>query len=305
MLTFQRSEAGSIREQNQDVLIAQEEHGIFVLADGDGTHGLQIARQTAERFATELVHLKNLPSPGYASEAFRRLVHGTAEELRLSPLRHPELGSSTASLGVCFVHEAQLFVATIGSVGALARIGSDAYALEPRGIPPLASTLDDDRVNGTLNPAANGAGNGSPGAGFTGEPATETATETSTEPLIFGPHPFQVGDWVLFCSQGLLISQPLTEIVPVVPAIHEDAENLAEALFRRASGRYDGDDRSLALLRFLPADLTRRFPTERVISVDIDRQWKAPLWVPLAALSLIGVIALWLKKRFTDILSKD
>lgn len=133
----------------------------------------------------------------------------------------------------------------------------------------------------------------------------ETATEKLTEPLIFGPHPFQVGDWVLFCSQGLLISQPLTELVSVVPAIHEDAENLAEALFRRASGRYDGDDRSLALLRFLPADLARRFPTERVISVDIDRQWQAPLWVPLAALSLIGVIALWLKKRFTDILSKD
>ncbi|HNV68118.1 MAG TPA: hypothetical protein PKO06_00370 [Candidatus Ozemobacteraceae bacterium] len=300
MLVFQRSEAGTIREQNQDLLLAREEHGIFILADGEGANGRAAAEQAAERLASDLLRLKALSSPAYAADAFPRLIEQTARSLQQSRIQQPEMANTSVSLGICFIHEARLFVATTGRVGALIHLGSDVHTLEPHGIPPLAATLADDRLNGTTSHHPTRACNP--------DPTYSTSSSVSEESFTIsqlGPLSFQVGDWVLFCSQGLLISQPLAEIVPIAPAVHEDAENLANALFQRASARYDGDDRSLALLRFLPADLQLRFPPERVLSVDLDKRWKAPLWIPLALLGICTCLGVWLKKRLSVFLSED
>lgn len=302
MLVFQRSEAGTIREQNQDVLVTRDEHGIFIMADGGGANGRQLAQRTADRLVVELMRLRTYPSSDYADTAFRRLMRTTLEDLRHQRLSHPENVAATVSLGVSLIHEGRLHLATTGSIGALAFLDGQTRLLEPQGIPPLYSVLEDDRLNGILFTASS---DKSPEVDNAMMTAVSHAPDQDLSFRHLGHDFVRVGDWVLFCSPGLLISQPLDEIVPVAPAIHEDAEGITEALFRRASGRYDGDDRSLALLRFLPTDLQRRFPPERVVSVDFDRRWRAPLWVPLAALSAIGLVALWLKKRFRVLWSND
>lgn len=110
-------------------------------------------------------------------------------------------------------------------------------------------------------------------------------------PAYLDPLPVNVGDWVMLCSQGMLISQPLDEILPVIPLIHDDPERLTEALFRKAAARYDGDDRTLVLARFLPSDIARNTISDTIISVDIDRKLRVPLWVLLLISAALATIA--------------
>ncbi len=300
MLVFQQSEAGTIRDQNQDILLSREDQGIFILADGEGVNGRQVATQAAERLSYELLRLKAQPSTTYAANALPRLLQQTARELQQSRLQQPELVGTSVSLAVCFIHEANLLLATTGRAGALAYVSGTTHCLEPRGIPPLATTVGDDRVAGMI---------ANPDAAIHGSvwqsSEQESASEEDSAITLLGPTPLQVGDWIILCSQGLLISQPLSEMASIAPALHEDAETLANALFRRASARYDGDDRSLALLRFLPTDLQRRFPPEKVVSVDFDRHWKVPMWVPMAVLSTAAALGWWLKKRLFEYVSPE
>ena len=92
------------------------------------------------------------------------------------------------------------------------------------------------------------------------------------------------------------MSQPLEELIEVFPLIREDPEKYFMGLFNRASLRYDGDDRSLLLAQLVPRDLVSRLPEDLVISVDFDRKFTVPVWVPLltSLIAFLGMLGAYL-----------
>ena len=275
MLVYSLSEAGSIREENQDVLVSLEDSGIFLLADGFGARGRELAQEVSDRAVSRLQRLQTQPSPGYAEHSFRQILKECTSDIIYASVHQPGFQGSSVALGVVFRHEGHLFLGRFGHVGMLAKVHGNICSMGPASVPPPVATLAN-----ALSPLPQ--------------------ITANTEPHIAGPFPITVGDWVLVCSQGVLLSQPLSEIEPLAPAlVGADAEDLVRGLFHRAGQRYDGDDRSMAFLRFLPADLVRRFPPEQIVSEDYSGTWKVPLWAPLSVLAAAGTFALLLWRRFT------
>ncbi|RCK80302.1 MAG: hypothetical protein OZSIB_3484 [Candidatus Ozemobacter sibiricus] len=317
MLVWQRSDPGTIREDNQDVLVIRDDQGVVLLVDGHGPAGRLVASEVAARLEPELVRLPLYGRPDDAPARLRRLLIETARQIEQDQVAGRLPAHSGVSLATAVVVEGQLIAARVGTAGLLAWSGGRVHRLEPLDLPRLADVLPDLEASRAPKTAPRAAA--SPAAlddrRFLGphddsDPTPEAepgATQAGMAPLrnpeLLGPLPLTVGDWVMVFSEGLLMSQPLAEVARVAGAVQAEPDDLAAALFARASQRYDGDDRTMALARFLPADLRRRFPPDTVIAVDLDRRLRMPLWQPLAVLGSVLVAAgtllllLWRKLR--------
>ncbi|MFZ2960833.1 MAG: hypothetical protein WA705_28480 [Candidatus Ozemobacteraceae bacterium] len=283
MLIWKKSEPGSIREENQDVLLIRDDQGMAILADGRGHSGREAAGAAAEALARRLTALQALARPDTAMAGVEDAIRDTRAEIARRGLGRPGLGETGVDLAVAVIIEGKLMLGRTGPTGMLARIGDDLVQLEPVGLPTLAAASGVD-----------------PDLNDTGKAAIPSSPPPGTDrPLVGGPFPVQPGDWILVCSQGLLVSQPLCEIAPLAGLMHRETDDIAEALFRRAGARYDGDDRTLTVLRLLPNDLKKRRSEDVILETHIDKKFSMPLWMPLAAFATItvGVLAVWSRVR--------
>ncbi|NLI76338.1 MAG: hypothetical protein GX442_07850 [Candidatus Riflebacteria bacterium] len=263
MLVWQRSEPGTIRGENQDVLVVREDQGVLLLVDGRGPGGRDLAHALATHLERELLRLPLYGRPADTPDRLRGIfaeAHRLVRERQVAGQVDPTCGIDVAA---AVVVEGQLVLANAGTGGLLAKVGGTAWGLEPRGLPMLTHE-----------------GRGSSAVVTARAPVA--ARPPLDDPQVHGPVPITVGDWVMLFSEGLLASQPLDEVARVAGAVASEPDDIAEGLFQRASQRYDGDDRTMVLARFLPRDLQQRFPPDRVVSVEIDRRHSIPLWKPLA-----------------------
>lgn len=283
MLIWDQSETGTIRDSNQERWHLDEDIGLLVLADGDGPAGRDLAdlavtslSRGARRVLPSSTRLTGIPadsrvprehSPG---TPLSDILESTWQEIELARVSMAGGGASSVHLAVVWVHQGCLYAATYGRAGLITSTGEAIRRLEPVGMPSLALVAGVSDASST---------------------SRTTPPATTMMPTYLDPVPVNVGDWVMLCSQGLLVSQPIDEILPLTPLIHDDPERLTEALFRKASARYDGDDRTLVLARFLPSDVTRNTISNHIISVDIDRKFRLPLWVPLLISAVLFILA--------------
>jgi len=283
MLIWNKSEAGKIRDSNQERWHLEEDLGLLIMADGDGPAGSDLADlaiaslgRGARRLGSRPTRLAGIPADSRIPRAedpgtpLSEILESTWQEIELARVSLAGGGASSLHLAVAWIRQGCLYAATLGNAGLIASVGNTIHRLEPAGLPSLAVA-----------------------AGMSGGPSAARAAAPSPVmgPAYLAPIPVTVGDWVMMISQGLLISQPIDEIVPVTQLVHDDPERLTDGLFRKASARYDGDDRTLVLARFLPSDIARTIMSDAVISTDFDRKFRVPLWVPLVVSALLAVLA--------------
>ncbi|HOY66188.1 MAG TPA: hypothetical protein PLP29_04815 [Candidatus Ozemobacteraceae bacterium] len=281
MLIWHQSGAGTIRESNQERWHLDEQLGLLALADGDGPVG----RDLADLAIAAIGRRARMPHAGgsrIAGAPLRELLGAVHQEIAHARVSLPGGSASSVHLAVAWVRQGCLHAATSGKIGLMASIGGRVHRLEPQRLPTLAaiSAQSADAHQAEIAKA----------------PSPEEA-----ETLFLDPLPVTVGDWILAASQGLLASQPLGEMQPLMPLVSDDPERLVNGLFAKASARYDGDDRTLVLARLLPSDITRTVNADAVISVDLDRRFTVPLWVPLvvaAVLAAIGTVIGRITRRF-------
>ncbi|MBP7632797.1 hypothetical protein KBA41_01405 [Candidatus Ozemobacteraceae bacterium] len=283
MLIWNKSEAGTIRDSNQERWHLEEDLGLLIMADGDGPAGSDLADlaiaslgRGARRLGARSTRLAGISTDSRISRAeapatpLSEILESTWQEIELARVSMAGGGASCLHLAVAWIRQGCLYAATLGKAGLIASVGNTIHRLEPAGLPSLA-------VAAGVSDAP---------------PSHRTAAQTPVMvPVYLNPIPVTVGDWVMMVSQGLLISQPLAEIIPVTQLVHDDPERLTEGLFMKASARYDGDDRTIVLARFLPSDITRTIMADAVISTDFDRKYRVPLWIPLVVSALLAVLA--------------
>lgn len=283
MLIWSKSETGTIRDSNQERWHLEEDLGLLIMADGDGPAGRDLADlaitslgRGARRLGSCPTRLTGIPAASGAARAetphtpLSQILESTWQEIELARVSMAGGGASCVHLAVAWVRQGCLYAAILGKAGLIASVGDTIHRLDPIGLPSLAVA-----------------------AGVSDAPAASRSAPPAPimVPSYLAPLPVSVGDWVMVLSQGLLISQPIDEIVPVTQLVHDDPERLTDGLFQKASARYDGDDRTLVLARLLPSDIARTIMSDAVISTDFDRKFRVPLWVPLVISALLAVLA--------------
>ncbi|HNW33673.1 MAG TPA: hypothetical protein PKM25_01995, partial [Candidatus Ozemobacteraceae bacterium] len=213
MLIWHQSAAGTIRDSNQERWHLEEDLGLLILADGDGPAGLDLAALAIDSLGrcarrllpgsdrltvvqTDAVH----PLGAIQSTPLSEILEASWQEIELARVSVPGGASSNVHLAVAWVHQGCLFAGTLGRTGLVASTGGKIHRIEPVGLPTLAVATGIDDV-----------------------PAAGTATTHASQavPRYIDPVPVTVGDWVMMCSQGILLSQPISEILPMTPLIHE------------------------------------------------------------------------------------
>ena len=266
MIIWRESVPGTIREENQDLLHLNEDLGILILADGYGPQGAELARQGAIALERTLLRGIGHTLPHRAAGVLTAAFADAQAHIREQRSSAPHRSSSGSHFGVVWVVEGHVLLAATGPVGILGAFGDEAvHQLHPRHLPTLAALQ-----NGQV----------------TSLPAPEAPV---VEPEILGPFPAPAGSWVLMMSEGLLMSQSMEDVMEIAPALPREPEMGPKALFLRASQRYDGDDRTLLFAQLVPRDLISRIPEDIVASVDFDRRFSVPMWVPLL-LSLVAFV---------------
>jgi len=279
MLIWQRSEAGSIREENQDRVVISEAEGVFVLADGTGPNGGELAEAGARDLARRLARVAAQCRPDDGPQRVGEALDACRAALDRQQLLNPQRSPAKVDFAAAVIVEGHLVIGRFGPCGLMSRCSDQLYALEPdRPAAPASPTLGSAAVPGAVG-------------------ATETEpvvlVEKVRRPSVGGPFPLVPGDWLLACSQGVLASQALEGLTPLAAGLHQEGEEIAEAVFRKVSHLYDGDDRTMVLLRFLPADLKTRLSRDEVIETHVDKRISMPLWVPLGFLAgLAGLVLL-------------
>ena len=111
--------------------------------------------------------------------------------------------------------------------------------------------------------------------------------------------PVQPGQAFLLCSEGFSapIAGRLThQASPVLPEGQISTENLQTALEAFAgeiARAYDGDDRSAILISLEKRDLTAGEPHELELFEHFNKEYRFPLWAPLAAAAGSALSALF------------
>ncbi|MBI3038042.1 hypothetical protein HYY75_03170 [bacterium] len=274
MLLWQKSETGSIRELNQDVVLFREERGIFIVTDGHGNSGREAAEIAAESLVREVQRL-NLYSE-VSADRIKQIIESMLFEIRDLRINRPGFQGVKVSAAVACVIGGNLFLAQAGTCGIIAEINGRTIRLEPSGLLQFKMVAAENQSEFSIS--------------------SDTGAVASR---VLGPFPIRVGDWVLAFTEGLLVSQPLDEIEAITAHLREDPEQLAQAIFQRASSRYDGDDRTMVMARFLQSDIKVRSSGDTVLTDDIDLNFRLPIWLPLLMLSgLLGASLLGLYKWF-------
>jgi hypothetical protein len=304
MLGKTTTEAGTIRDSNQDYVLDGSDRGYFILADGSGLEGRSVAEEIARRLAEKLLTIRLQASVEASADRISRAVLECNQLVTDWQVNRPGHQSSSVNLALACVVEGKLFLGATNTCGILGLIRNQTIKIPPRGLPRIPCEPAMHGPRGSDRPevaryGTNSVPSGDDGREFT--VFTEGGTVSTFEPAIsiLGPLDFQVGDWIMLFSEGLLMSQPLDELEELVPAVHQEADDFTDGIFRRASQRYEGDDRTLAFLRMVPPDLKGLLSDDTVISTEIDRTYSFPVWGALLVM-LMGCLLSLLLDRLPD-----
>jgi hypothetical protein len=287
MQTWLRTAAGVIRDQNQDVVLIGDDRGFLIVADGFGASGRALAQTAVQAIERVLSRPTARHDPTRATSVLAEALAEAGAALD-EERWHGRAGvGSGAHLGLVLISDGHLTAATTGTCGLLLGTHGSVQALEPQRLPTLAQVVEVAEFIGTGTPP-----NLNPGGPAPTSPLPGSTGETAR---FLGPAPLRVGDWVALSTEGFLVSTPLDEVARLSPLVGDDPERFVEVVFQRAGGRYDGDDRTFLLARFLPGDLDRTSPRTIVLDEGFHREFRAPMWVVLLA-GLAGAIG-WLGWR--------
>ena len=255
MIAFQKTAAGTIRDHLQSVIRIHEEHGFAVLAAGTGHDGRQLAEEICSEFERQLLRYLPTTRPANASARLETIFCDLDKFRTTLQIQFPGCYSGKVDLSAVWTVRGKLFFASLGSWGILAQTGTATHAMLPGGLRSLA--------------ALSGVGDG---------PQIEP---TARKPIIKGPFNLAPGDWTAVFSEGILLSMPMDEIIPLAGAIGKEPDEQLERIFQTASNRFDGEDRTVLMMRFMPADTSKPEFKEVVLSEDHPRKFSMPLWLPL------------------------
>jgi serine/threonine protein phosphatase PrpC len=275
MQTWLKTAAGVIRDQNQDVVVLGDDRGFLIIADGFGAAGRSLAETAVKAVERVLRRPTARHDPARATGILAEALADARAALD-EERWHGRAGvGSGVHLGLVLVADGHLAAATTGTCGLLLGTSGVVRVLEPQRLPSLAQVVE---VAEQIDPLP-------PNRGRAGriEPSSPRLDATDDPARFIGPIPLQVGDWVALATEGFLVSTPLEEVARLAPLVGDDPERFVEVMFQRAGGRYDGDDRSFLLARFLPGDLERTSPRTLVLDEGFHREYRVPIWVVLLA----------------------
>ncbi len=277
MITAAISQPGTIREQNQDYLLIDAKLCLAIVADGSGPHGLRAAESAARSIWNRINDIA--PVTGSNEVEYRLKEAAELAKSGLTADSSPDLhrnspgykyGDSDVKLAqidhsadskTCSDHEYFREAVSLAAVwinrGVLAAFADGHCAL----------TCSDNQWQLQNN--------------------TSLAM------------PVQPGQAFLLCSEGFSapIAGRLThQASPVLPDGQIGKENLQTALeaFAGEIARvYDGDDRSAVLISLEKGDLTAGEPHELELFEHFNKEYRFPLWAPLAAAAGSALSALF------------
>lgn len=269
MLIWKKSVPGTVREENQDTVVIHQDQGILILADGSGSAGKQAGQLCADSLAARLQKIRQQASIENSSERIMGALRETCDQQN----DQPGSPTSNASLAFACLVEGRLFLGGSGKVGIVAQAGENTITISPRNRQILQGTTADSPPSDKM-----------------------TYGSLSPEMKVEGPFPLHPEDWILAATEGILLSQPFSEMEPFFPGMREDAEQTAEMLFQKATAGYDGDDRTLVLVRFQACDLRCLLGEDVTIETSFDRVLTIPMWAAGAICILIGALGIFLHR---------
>lgn len=237
-----KSDQGLVRENNEDFVLADEENGIFMLADGmGGGPAGEVASELAVTAAHELL-LKELPGTQYADP--RRLL---AEALAAAhsavakrALAEPNLHGMGTTLEMVLVRDSEAVACHVGDSriykfrqGTLRRITTDDnYAAMLAEVGDLPLEEIPSAYSHLLTQAVG-----------------------VSEQLVPELHILELkpGDLILICSDGLTGSISDKEIQALIEEKKGELQKITEALVAAANERGGMDNVSVLLLEAVPA----------------------------------------------------
>lgn len=249
------SHEGSIREQNQDVLLIDEKLHLAIMVDGSGPQGREAAEQAAR-----------------------------AIWLRISDIAHvTSAGESVARLNEA-IESAVLTV-------------SDRFG---------AAT--------TVSPAAIWVNRGIVSAVVRGHCAMATGND-GWQPNSgqTGSWPVQSGQRFALMSEGIATlcrdARYLSSSFPANAGTVDDDEtaddeNRLSEFARQTAELYDGDDRTMIMIRIEKSDLTAGEMHELELFEHYNKEYSFPVWAPLAAAAGIAASGLFAAFKLRKFLPK-
>ncbi len=111
--------------------------------------------------------------------------------------------------------------------------------------------------------------------------------------------PVQPGQAFLLCSEGYSATivgrqpRPASLALPEGRISAENLQTALEAFAGEVSRVYDGDDRSAVLISLEKCDLTAGEPHELELFEHFNKEYRFPLWAPLAAVAGSALSALF------------
>jgi len=237
-----KSDIGKVRENNEDSVLLDPPHGIFLLADGmGGVSGGEIASalavSAAYDFLRERVDQADSSSlPKLLAEALTS-AHAAVYKRGLSD---PALAGMGTTLEIVVVREREVFICHLGDSrvyllrdGELRQITTDDNL--------AAYLVDEERVPPEKVP---------PGARH-----MLTQAVGSSETLIPELHTVEAheGDILVICSDGLTGMLADREIEEIVQNRHDDLDKTAANLVREANARGGFDNVSVVIVEAWPS----------------------------------------------------
>lgn len=151
MLAWQFSETGTIRGENQDILIVREDQGFMLLVDGDGSAGRELAHAVAYNLERKLARIPLYGRPEEAATRLREALAETARHVQEAQVAGQIDLDGGVSLVAAVVVDGHLVAARVGDAGLLAFIGGKKgafYRLEPPNLPRLTDVLPEIMISG-------------------------------------------------------------------------------------------------------------------------------------------------------------
>ncbi len=237
-----KSDAGLVRENNEDAVRVDEAQGIFILADGmGGGPGGEVASELAVTIAFESImgHLPDLESTGTG----RILAEALAEaHSTIAKRAHdtPSLDGMGTTLEIMFIR---------GAEAVICHVGDSRVYLFRRGA--LRQVTTDDNYAAVLARRGNISAERIPSAyRHILTQAVGVSQELVPEIHTLGLEP---GDLFLICSDGLTEALDDEEIETLMGQYRTDLSDLAEAFVAAANAKGGPDNISVVVVEPLPA----------------------------------------------------
>lgn len=293
MQSYITSLPGSIRKELQEVVRINEDHGFMILCDASGPVGAQISDEIAREAEAQILRSIPFYSPSRVPDKLRDIfthLNGRINKLRISLQGG---ASCNVSLAIAWAVEGTITLAVCGTAVLIASTGNELTVVQSVKPPSLGEFC------GLFESLPAKAAAASHPLNLSEKARQCFSPVVNPELSISGPFPLKVGDWTIVLSEGLLLSMPVEEILPLFAGVSEDPGEWIQKLTEHASRRFDGEDRTVAVVRFLPADLKKHFE-DYVLEPGNERRYSFPLWLPLllsAILTTAFFAITFLKKK--------